>query len=187
MENGSGGQIRGQTTTKMTTTETHVQTNIRFDPSYLKSIPGAIKVVALLLNLIVFICGVSASNYWRSTSVLEWSYFVSMTAFWVTLILIVMYLFHFIEKFHVIPWAVIELGFCGLWSFFYLTTSIDNAVNAAKFKQTSALSALAFFGFVACGVYAADAFLKYKCWRSGQFVQGERSVQQSESAAKSVI
>ena len=123
MEN--GGMVRGQTTTTTTITETHVQTNIRFDPSYLKTLPGALKLVAIvsyhvtltvwaslraiillfqILNLVVFICGVSASNYWRSTTVMEWAYFVSMTAFWVTLILTVMYLFHFTEKFHVIPW-----------------------------------------------------------------------------------
>ena len=127
--------VRGQTTTTTTITETHVQTNIRFDPSYLKTMPGALKLVAIvsyhvaadfqnaksngllsgkmsidalfflqILNLVVFICGVSASNYWRSTTVMEWAYFVSMTAFWVTLILTVMYLFHFTEKFHVIPW-----------------------------------------------------------------------------------
>jgi len=186
MENGGGG-VRGQTTTTTTITETHVQTNIRFDPSYIKTIPGAVKVAAIILNLIVFICGVSASNYWRSTTLMEWAYFVSMTAFWVTLILIVMYLFHFTEKFHVIPWSVIEMCFCGLWSFFYVTTAVDNAVNAAGHTQTSALSALAFFAFVAAGVYGFDAFLKFKLWRAGQFVQGERTVQQSQSQAKNVI
>jgi len=185
MEN--GGMVRGQTTTTTTITETHVQTNIRFDPSYLKTLPGALKLVAIILNLVVFICGVSASNYWRSTTVMEWAYFVSMTAFWVTLILTVMYLFHFTEKFHVIPWSVIEMVFCGLWSFFYLTTGVDNAVNASRFTSTSALSALAFFAFASSAVYAVDAFHKFKLWRAGQFVQGERSVQQSQSANKNVI
>jgi hypothetical protein len=32
------------------------------------------------------------------------------------------------EKFHVIPWLLIEFVFCGLWAFFYLTTAIDTAV-----------------------------------------------------------
>ena len=77
--------------------------------------------------------------------------------------------------------------FCSLWSFFYLTTAIDNAVNAAKYENTAALSALSFFAFVAAGVYGFDAFLKFKLWRAGQFVQGERTVQQSQSAAKNVI
>ena len=45
----------------------------------------------------------------------------------------------------------------------------------------------ALFAFVAAGVYGFDAFLKFKLWRAGQFVQGERTVQQSQSAAKNVI
>ena len=40
--------VRGQTTTTTTITETHVQTNIRFDPSYLKTMPGALKLVAIV-------------------------------------------------------------------------------------------------------------------------------------------
>jgi len=181
------GQVRGQTTTTTTITETHVQTNIRFDPAYLKTIPGIVKLVCVLLNIIVFICGVSTSNFWRSTTTMEWSYFVSMTAFWVTSILIVMYLFHFMEKLHVIPWAVIEMGFCALWTFFYITVGIDCAVNSAKYKNTAALAALAFFAFVAAIAYAFDAFLKFKCWRAGQFVQGERNVHQTQSSTKNVI
>lgn len=35
---------------------------------------------------------------------------------------------HVCEKFHVIPWLLIELVFCALWAFFYLTTAIDTAV-----------------------------------------------------------
>ena len=83
--------------------------------------------------------------------------------------------------------SVIEMVFCGLWSFFYLTTGVDNAVNASRFTSTSALSALAFFAFASSAVYAVDAFHKFKLWRAGQFVQGERSVQQSQSANKNVI
>ena len=43
--------IHGNTTTTTTITETHVQTNIRFDPSYVKTIQGALKVVAVVSNI----------------------------------------------------------------------------------------------------------------------------------------
>ena len=39
------------TTTKTTITETHVQTNLRWDPSYIKSIPGALKLAAVVRKL----------------------------------------------------------------------------------------------------------------------------------------
>ena len=44
------GQIHGQTTTTTTITETHVQTNLRFDPSYIKTLPGILKVVCAVSN-----------------------------------------------------------------------------------------------------------------------------------------
>ena len=42
------GRVHGNTTTTTTVTETHVQTNIRFDPEYVKSIPGALKVAEVV-------------------------------------------------------------------------------------------------------------------------------------------
>jgi hypothetical protein len=44
MENHSGGE----TTARTTVTETQVQTNLRFDASYLKTIPGMLKLAAVV-------------------------------------------------------------------------------------------------------------------------------------------
>lgn len=35
-------------TTKTTITETHVQTNLRWDPNYIKTIPGILKLAAVV-------------------------------------------------------------------------------------------------------------------------------------------
>ena len=90
--------------------------------------------------------------------------------------LLLFYLLHVIEKFHVIPWMLIELIYCGVWAFFFFTAAVDAAVKA---KHAAALGAAAFFGFVAMGVYGYDAFLKFQAWRAGQLGQGQRTVQQS--------
>jgi hypothetical protein len=45
--NNFGGES-GTTTTHTTITETHVQTNIRWDPAYIKSIPGGLKLGAVV-------------------------------------------------------------------------------------------------------------------------------------------
>ena len=45
----------------------------------------------------------------------------------------VMYLVHAIEKFHVIPWLMIEFGFCALWSFFFFTAALAFAVKVRHF------------------------------------------------------
>ena len=141
------------------------------------------------MNLVVFICGVSANQFWRNTTTLEWAFFVAMTAFWVTGILLIMYILHVIEKFHVIPWLLIEMIFCGTWSLFYLSTGIDCAVKAnnPENQSTSALHATAVFSFFALIVYGYDTFIKFSGWKAGQLAQGERRGQQTQSSQKEVI
>ena len=46
-QGGSGGGQPAATTTT-TVTETHVQTNLRWDPSYIKTVPGILKGVAVV-------------------------------------------------------------------------------------------------------------------------------------------
>merc|ERR1712150_39040 len=164
-----------------TITETHVQTNIRFDPSYVKTLPGALKLTAVTLNLIVFICGVSATSYWRNTATMKWAFFVSMTAFWVTGILLIMYVLHVIEKLHVIPWLLIEMIFSGSWFLFYFTVGTLCANNAFEYQGTSALAATSVFSYITMFVYCYDLLLTHYGWRVGQLAQGERQVQQTES------
>ena len=101
-----------------------------------------------------------------------------MTAFWVTLILLIMYLFHVIEKFHVIPWLLIEMVFCGVWTILYFSTLIDCATYSSK---VSALGAAAFFSFVAVGVYGYDAFLKWIGWRAGHIPQAQTQAEETQS------
>lgn len=157
-------------------TETHVQTDIRWDPGYLKTLPGAIKGVEVVLNLVCFICITLASPYYKEAAIGEWFIFVCMTAFWVSLVLLLMYLCHAIEKFHVIPWLMIEFGFYALWSFFYFTAGLAAAVEA---KFSAPLGAASFFGFSCTLLYGFDSFLKFRGWRAGQLAQGERRVTQT--------
>ena len=54
------GRIHGNTTTTTTITETHVQTNLRFDPSYVKSLPGALKLAAVVRTAYLRILNLSS-------------------------------------------------------------------------------------------------------------------------------
>ncbi len=92
------------TTTTTTVTETQVQTNLRWDPSYVRTVPGMLKVAVVAVNLVGFICVMCSGPQWRSQPVGEWFTLVAMTGFWTTGTLLVFYLLHVIEKFHVIPW-----------------------------------------------------------------------------------
>jgi len=188
-------------TTTTTITETHVTTNIRWDPGYITGVPenpneeakslifkigpinvteGVLKLAAIKINLIVFICVMCSGSYYREQITAEWTDFVAMTGFWVTGILLIFYLIHVIEKFHVIPWLMIEMGFNILWAFFYMTCSIDLAVQASSNGLSSYIAA-SFFGFVAMGIYGFDGFLKFKGWKAGEIAQGKRVVAQAKT------
>merc|ERR1712037_288070 len=138
-------------------TETHVQTNLRWDPTYLRAM--------------------AAPPHLKEQPLGEWFIFTAMTAFWVSLVLLVMYLVHAIEKFHVIPWLMIEFGFCALWSFFFFTAALAFAVKAGP----ASLVAGAVFGFACCLVYGTDAVFKFQGWRAGQLAQGERRVTETSA------
>ena len=99
-----------------------------------------LKFLFQIINLVVFICVMSSGVYYRETVTAEWTDFVAMTGFWVTGILLIFYLLHVIEKFHVIPWMMIEMGFTILWAFFYFTCSIDLAVKAAHYNGLAAFA-----------------------------------------------
>ena len=70
-----------------------------------------------------------ANPYYKEQPVGEWFVFVAMTGFWVSLVLMIMYLFHAMEKFHVIPWLMIEFFFSALWTFFYFSAALAAAVE----------------------------------------------------------
>lgn len=61
METYSGGQA----TTTTTVSETQVQTNLRFDPSYIRTVPGMLKLAALVrLSLHVVVFGQQSVHDW---------------------------------------------------------------------------------------------------------------------------
>ncbi|XP_022708260.1 CKLF-like MARVEL transmembrane domain-containing protein 7 isoform X1 [Varroa jacobsoni] len=132
-----------------------------FDTSYIRTPPGMLKIAQLVNALIGFILAELASDRFGSTS--NWFGFVSMTGFWVTLILLVFYMLHILEKLLFIPWPQAELGYTALWSVLYF---IAGAVAASKGGEEGVLAAAALFGFVGMILYGGDAFLKYKAWKS---------------------
>ncbi|KAL4705333.1 hypothetical protein ACJJTC_019019 [Scirpophaga incertulas] len=167
------------TTTTTVTSSTVVQTNIRFDPQYVRTIPGILKIVQVLCSLLGFICiQCSRLNTLSKGVFFSW---ISMIAFWFTGILLWLYLFHLVEKFYKIPWLKMEFGFCALWTFLYLLASI-----LAVTVHDNAHSAAAFFGFVCMFAYAVDAFVKWRAARAGGLAQGTRVVSKQTAATVTV-
>ncbi|KAK8379079.1 hypothetical protein O3P69_019123 [Scylla paramamosain] len=160
-----------------TTTTTITTTTIYFDKSYLniRNIPAVLKAAVMATNLIGYLCSAFSQYNYHAHS--EWFCFVSMTGFWFTGILLVLYVLHVIEKFQRIPWLKLELGYCALWVLLYLIAA------SVCIYRGGADSAAGFFGYVSMCIYAADAFLKFKAWRAGELAQGQRQMQPAPELA----
>ncbi|KAK9888801.1 hypothetical protein WA026_001024 [Henosepilachna vigintioctopunctata] len=163
-------EFPGQHTTTTTYSSTHVITSIRWDPSYIQTLPGILKIIQILGSLIGFICieASGISNHTRG----GFFNFVALVAFFFTGILLLFYLLHIIEKTYKIPWLMVEFGFCAIWTVAYLAVSIVAATYGAD-----SYVAAAFFGFCCMVAYGIDAFLKYAALKRGEIAQGERIVQ----------
>lgn len=161
------------TTTTVTTSTTTTQPNIRFDPSYTRTLPGILKILQVVLNLLGFIC-ITVSNHSNSSRG-GWFNTVAMGGFWFTGILLVFYIFHIVEKFSKIPWLKIELIFCTIWALFYLLAA---SLAAGYAWAVEAFGVAAFFGFCAMVAYGYDAWLKFQAARSGALAQGQHTTKQ---------
>ncbi|CAK1603634.1 unnamed protein product [Parnassius mnemosyne] len=151
----------------MGSTNTVFNTETRFDPSYVKTLPGMIKIAVIILDLLGFVCIQSSAFRWNGRGV----YFnvVAHLGLWLSSILLLLYLFHIVEKYHKLKWLKIEMTVYGVIAFLYLVAStIVVAFGAAAY------SAAGFFGYLAMVLYGFDAFLKYRAWRTGELAQGHR-------------
>ncbi|XP_076331326.1 CKLF-like MARVEL transmembrane domain-containing protein 8 [Tachypleus tridentatus] len=159
------------TNAAMSAAATKAKSGIHFDRTYLHTIPGVLKAAQIVFDLLGFIC-VEVSRC-STCSPSSWFAFVAMTGFWITLILLVFYLFHVIEKMSFIPWIRLELAYCGIWT---VLSFIAALVVSVKGTQDDAWAAAGFFGFLTMFLYGADTYYKYKAWKRGDPAQGEKSI-----------
>jgi len=166
-------------TTTTTTTTTSVVPGVRFDPSYVRTLPGTLKCAQMVLNLCGFIC-ISVATRSNSHNA-NWFSFVAFGGLLITLVLFFLFLFHLIEKLHFMPWLLVELVYCGIWTFLYFTAATA-AASMGHFEDPFA--AAAFFGYAAMLFYGFDTYLKYISWKAGDIAQGERVVSKTTTASE---
>ncbi|KAL1123805.1 hypothetical protein AAG570_001576 [Ranatra chinensis] len=168
------------TTTTVTSSNTTVQTNIRYDPAYFKTVPGLVKCIQVLLNILVFLC-VCLTKY-SNVGQLSFMSLICGFGFWFTGSLLAFYLFHIIEKFYKVPWLKIELIYSALWTLMLL---IGSTVCAAHMGYGAIFGVVSFFGYLNMIAYGFDTFLKFRAIQNGEIAQGERVVVKTTSSANS--
>ncbi|XP_072936612.1 uncharacterized protein [Epargyreus clarus] len=130
---------------------------LKFDKGYVKTLPGILKLVQLLCNIIGFIC-IKVSWAWLSAIFFNIIYWFGNI---ITLFLFIMYMFHFVEKYDRWPWHKYEFFYCAFMCLAYICTSIFALIVGESGY------AVGFFGLCALIAYGIDGYLKYKGWKRG--------------------
>ncbi|XP_022112288.2 plasmolipin-like [Pieris rapae] len=144
-------------------------TQTRFDTTYVKNKQGVIKIVEIILDLLGFIC-IQSSAFWSNWR----GVYFNVTAhlgLWFSVILLLLYMFHLIEKYHNMKWLQIEMIGCGLVTFLYLIAS-----TIVVAFGTATYSAAGFFGYLAMVLYGFEAFTKFQAIKCGELAQGSRVI-----------
>jgi len=162
------------THTTTTTTTTVTGGRVHLDVSYIKTIPGILRIVEIVLCIILFICAVSACSAGWSLGECGWGSFVGFMGFILVIAWLLFNLFHIHEMAANVPWLLIELIFYAIWTFFLLVAGIALAVLSARWsnvygwgaKVSSGAGAASFFAFAAAVVFGFHTFLIFRDWRS---------------------
>ncbi|XP_064611325.1 CKLF-like MARVEL transmembrane domain-containing protein 4 [Liolophura sinensis] len=130
---------------------------------YAKSIVGILKVVAIALSLLAFLC-VTAGD-WRlcqSFGPPRFFQFVTMSAFWATIFLYFIYLVGLDKVIRFINWQLTELIWCAVDGVLFLLSSAILAANTCYSGSMAAGAAFGFFVMVAFGLNGFLVFREFK-------------------------
>ncbi|KAH7728744.1 synaptophysin/synaptoporin family protein [Aphelenchoides avenae] len=164
------------TTTRYTTRAEYVPAyesasfNPNLDLDYLRTLPGMLKCLAIALDFLCFLCVlVGGPGYYAGVG---WATFVSVVGFVISLVLLVLYLFHVVDTLDNIPWIVAEMIYCFSWTIFYFIAGSVLAVASVSFHGAFGWAVAAFFSFCAMCVYALDCYLKFLAWKNNEKARG---------------
>uniref|UniRef100_A0A914HW22 MARVEL domain-containing protein n=1 Tax=Globodera rostochiensis TaxID=31243 RepID=A0A914HW22_GLORO len=148
----------------------NVEFNPWLDTSYLRTLPGLLKVIVIVFNLLCFMCLlIGGPAYYAGVG---GATFVSVFGFIISLTLLMLYLFHIVDQFAQIPWIVCEMIFCFAWTIFYFIAGSVLAIASVSHPYAGGWAIAAFFGFSAMLAYALDCYLKFLAWKKNERAVG---------------
>jgi len=138
---------------------------------YIQSIPGVLKLIELLCDLLAVILDGAAPAVPGGSGQKGFFLFVSILALIITTILLILAVLNIQNMFLKNRWPFIELVWCGFIALFYFIASIVIATIA---NQNGTYGGAAFFGFAAFITYVADAVFQFRTHRSNSYGQHEQ-------------
>ncbi|XP_014676068.1 PREDICTED: CKLF-like MARVEL transmembrane domain-containing protein 4 [Priapulus caudatus] len=131
---------------------------------YLQSPISILHIVQCVLCMLAFIC--CASTEWNARgnkAAYTYFNFVTMSAFWVTLIFFCVFLLGVSDAMPQIKWRFLDLIAQGVCLFFII---IAAPLEAARVDSIAGHKAAAVFGFFAMAAYFVGAFSAFMNWRN---------------------
>ncbi|KAM5138323.1 plasmolipin isoform 1-T1 [Mantella aurantiaca] len=141
---------------------------LRPDISFLKSIPGILMMIEIVLGLLVWAL-VADSNYWPVPAY-GWVMFVAVFCWLVTLIFFVLILLQLQRRISIIPWPLVLFIYHAAATLLYVTAFITCAASVRvnvyvpgnNFNKRAAAS---FFACLVMIAYGGSTFFSFTDWR----------------------
>ncbi|GMT01810.1 hypothetical protein PENTCL1PPCAC_23984, partial [Pristionchus entomophagus] len=170
---------------RYTTTQTTVETNEyyayddrptvqfempKFDGGYVRSLGGMLKIICIILCLLCFLCVlIGGPGYYTGAG---WATFVTTVGLSITTTLLALYIFHIVDASPQIPWVLIEMIFCFIWTIFFFIAACVLGVAATRYEGTAGWGAASFFALGAMCAYGFDSYLKFLGWKRDEVASG---------------
>jgi hypothetical protein len=91
-------------------------------------------------------------------------------AWWYTLVMLLLFLFHVPEKFYTLPWLPVEIGVTSIVTLLYFIASL---LVILQRDTTHTIGGI--FGFITTAGYGYSGYLKFTAWKNGELAQGTMS------------
>ncbi|XP_022091925.1 plasmolipin-like isoform X2 [Acanthaster planci] len=154
------------TTTATTTTTTVQSPPLKVDIGYVKSIPGILRIVQILLNLMALIM-IAVCVFWNGYPI-----FVCVTAMVFTIFLFILFLIHLDKRITVINWPATDLINNIIWSIQHFISACILAARAANrwywynyYHGCAAFTAV--LGFALFILYGVSTFFSFRQFQAG--------------------
>lgn len=135
------------------------------DMSFIRSIPGILMMVEIVLGLLHWSLVASVPHVWAPA--LGWVLFVSVTSWLITTILFFVILFGAQRRLTFVPWPITVMVYHGVTTVLYLTAFAVTAAYVTTFTYLfqGHMGAAAFFAAVVLVAYGASTFFSYLDWK----------------------
>ncbi|XP_033849736.1 CKLF-like MARVEL transmembrane domain-containing protein 8b [Acipenser ruthenus] len=156
------------TTTSSSYSEEFVSSALEYDKDFIKTIPGILIFLEIILGLLVWTL-IAGTEYFR-VSAFGWVMFVAVFYWVLTVFFLILYLTMAYTRIPQVPWTTVGLCFNSSAFILYFIAAIVDAASVRYAFQGkhdyNSWAASSFLAFVVTLCYAGNAYFSFQSWRS---------------------